>query len=178
MHGILISLYLAFSPFRQTYIFGHCHHSRFSRIRILNCYHITSQVISCHIIKTIADGEGQQSQVISFRIVPHHVSSHHILLYRVTYCHILSHHVTHCHIKWQFVTTSRQSPMEEDNRAKQPPGSSLSVHVQHPKNLGRAMSSWSSISSMSTRPSALGMSDPIWGPLIHIFVDEKKKCKG
>ena len=27
-----------------------------------------------------------------------------------------------------------------------------------------------------TRPSALGMSDPIWGPLIHIFVDEKKKC--
>ena len=25
-----------------------------------------------------------------------------------------------------------------------------------------------------TRPSALGMSDPIWGPLIHIFVDEKK----
>ena len=29
-----------------------------------------------------------------------------------------------------------------------------------------------------TRPSALGMSDPIWGPLIHIFVDEKKKCKG
>ena len=26
----------------------------------------------------------------------------------------------------------------------------------------------------STRPSALGMSDPIWGPLIHIFVDEKK----
>ena len=26
-----------------------------------------------------------------------------------------------------------------------------------------------------TRPSALGMSDPIWGPLIHIFVDEKKK---
>ena len=29
-----------------------------------------------------------------------------------------------------------------------------------------------------TRPSALGMSDPIWGPLIHIFVDEKKKCEG
>ena len=29
-----------------------------------------------------------------------------------------------------------------------------------------------------TRPSALGMSDPIWGPLIHNFVDEKKKCKG
>ena len=26
----------------------------------------------------------------------------------------------------------------------------------------------------TTRPSALGMSDPIWGPLIHIFVDEKK----
>ena len=26
----------------------------------------------------------------------------------------------------------------------------------------------------STRPSALGMSDPIWGPLIHILVDEKK----
>ena len=25
-----------------------------------------------------------------------------------------------------------------------------------------------------TRPSALGMSDPIWGPLIHIFADEKK----
>ena len=25
-----------------------------------------------------------------------------------------------------------------------------------------------------TRPSALGMSEPIWGPLIHIFVDEKK----
>ena len=25
-----------------------------------------------------------------------------------------------------------------------------------------------------TRPSALGMSDPIWEPLIHIFVDEKK----
>ena len=22
------------------------------------------------------------------------------------------------------------------------------------------------------------MSDPIWGPLIHIFVDEKKKCEG
>ena len=30
----------------------------------------------------------------------------------------------------------------------------------------------------STRPSALGMSDPIWGPLIHILVDEKKKCEG
>ena len=30
----------------------------------------------------------------------------------------------------------------------------------------------------ATRPSALGMSDPIWGPLIHIFVDEKKKCEG
>ena len=29
-----------------------------------------------------------------------------------------------------------------------------------------------------TRPSALGMSNPIWGPLIHIFVDEKKKCEG
>ena len=29
-----------------------------------------------------------------------------------------------------------------------------------------------------TRPSALGMSDPIWGSLIHIFVDEKKKCEG
>ena len=28
-----------------------------------------------------------------------------------------------------------------------------------------------------TRPSALGMSDPIWGPLIHIFVDEKKNEK-
>ena len=28
--------------------------------------------------------------------------------------------------------------------------------------------------SKITRPSALGMSDPIWGPLIHIFVDEKK----
>ena len=27
---------------------------------------------------------------------------------------------------------------------------------------------------LGTRPSALGMSDPIWGPLIHIFVDEKK----
>ena len=27
---------------------------------------------------------------------------------------------------------------------------------------------------MTTRPSALGMSDPIYGPLIHIFVDEKK----
>ena len=28
--------------------------------------------------------------------------------------------------------------------------------------------------NFQTRPSALGMSDPIWGPLIHIFVDEKK----
>ena len=28
--------------------------------------------------------------------------------------------------------------------------------------------------SKKTRPSALGMSDPIWGPLIHIFVDEQK----
>ena len=28
--------------------------------------------------------------------------------------------------------------------------------------------------SLQTRPSALGMSDPIWGPLIHIYVDEKK----
>ena len=28
--------------------------------------------------------------------------------------------------------------------------------------------------SFLTRPSALGMSDPIWGPLIHIFVEEKK----
>ena len=28
--------------------------------------------------------------------------------------------------------------------------------------------------SKKTRPSALGMSDPIWGPSIHIFVDEKK----
>ena len=26
-----------------------------------------------------------------------------------------------------------------------------------------------------TRPSALGMSDPIWGPLVHVFVDEKDK---
>ena len=26
----------------------------------------------------------------------------------------------------------------------------------------------------TTRPSALGMSDTIWGPLIHIFVDEMK----
>ena len=25
-----------------------------------------------------------------------------------------------------------------------------------------------------TRPSALGMSDPIWGPLIQSFVDEKR----
>ena len=33
-------------------------------------------------------------------------------------------------------------------------------------------------SSFKTRPSALGMSDPIWGPLIHIFVDEKKNWKG
>ena len=39
MHGILISLYLAFSPFRQTYIFGHCQHSRFSHLRILTGYH-------------------------------------------------------------------------------------------------------------------------------------------
>ena len=29
-----------------------------------------------------------------------------------------------------------------------------------------------------TRPSAFGMSDPIWGPLIHIFVDEKKNWEG
>ena len=29
-----------------------------------------------------------------------------------------------------------------------------------------------------TRPSALGMSDPTRGPLIYIFVDEKKKCEG
>ena len=29
-----------------------------------------------------------------------------------------------------------------------------------------------------TRPRPLGMSDPIWGPLIHIFVDEKKNCEG
>ena len=28
--------------------------------------------------------------------------------------------------------------------------------------------------AVETRPSALGMSDQIWGPLIHIFVDEKK----
>ena len=28
--------------------------------------------------------------------------------------------------------------------------------------------------SQSTRPSALGMSYPIWGPLIYIFVDGKK----
>ena len=28
-----------------------------------------------------------------------------------------------------------------------------------------------------TRPSALGMSDPIWGPLIHIFVDERRSAK-
>ena len=34
------------------------------------------------------------------------------------------------------------------------------------------------IAIFQTRPSALGMSDPIWGPLIHIFVDEKKKCGG
>ena len=32
--------------------------------------------------------------------------------------------------------------------------------------------------TIKTRPSALGMLDPIWGPLIHIFVDEKKKCEG
>ena len=29
-----------------------------------------------------------------------------------------------------------------------------------------------------TRPSAIGMSDPIWGPLILFFVDDKKKCEG
>ena len=29
----------------------------------------------------------------------------------------------------------------------------------------------------STRPSALGMSDPIWGPLIHISVDEKEEVR-
>ena len=34
------------------------------------------------------------------------------------------------------------------------------------------------VAAYQTRPSALGMSDPFWGPLIHIFVDEKKKCKG
>ena len=28
--------------------------------------------------------------------------------------------------------------------------------------------------SKGTRPSALGMSDPIWEPLIHMFVEEKK----
>ena len=28
-----------------------------------------------------------------------------------------------------------------------------------------------------TRPSALGMSDPIWGPLIYIFVDERRSAK-
>ena len=44
--------------------------------------------------------------------------------------------------------------------------------------IGHAMSHQSD--KLSTRPSALGMSesDPIWGPLIHIFVDEKKKCEG
>ena len=30
---------------------------------------------------------------------------------------------------------------------------------------------------LQTRPSALGMSDPILGPLIHIFVDEKKNMR-
>ena len=30
------------------------------------------------------------------------------------------------------------------------------------------------IAVIGTRPSALGMSDPIWGPLINIFVDVKK----
>ena len=32
-------------------------------------------------------------------------------------------------------------------------------------------------SPSTTRPSALGMSDPIWGPLIHIFVDERRSAK-
>ena len=31
---------------------------------------------------------------------------------------------------------------------------------------------------VKTRPSALGMSDPIWGPFIHVFVDEKKDWEG
>ena len=30
------------------------------------------------------------------------------------------------------------------------------------------------VRARKTRPSALGMSDPIWGPLIHIFVDKEK----
>ena len=31
---------------------------------------------------------------------------------------------------------------------------------------------------MRTTPSALGMPDPIWGPLFYIFVDEKKNWEG
>ena len=37
---------------------------------------------------------------------------------------------------------------------------------------------WQCARAGLTRPSALGMSDPIWGLLIHISVDEKKKCEG
>ena len=98
----------------------------------------------------------------------HIVTSCEILSHIVTPSDLLSHHVTHCHIKWQSVRTSRQSPMEEDNRAKQPPGSSLSVHVQHPKNLGRAMSStssmssWASFSSISSTSSTSSI--PSWLP--------------
>ena len=33
------------------------------------------------------------------------------------------------------------------------------------------------LETVLSRPSALGMSDPIWGPLIHIFVDERRSAK-
>ena len=34
------------------------------------------------------------------------------------------------------------------------------------------------VDEIYTRPSALVMSDPIWGPLFHMFVDEKKNWEG
>ena len=43
---------------------------------------------------------------------------------------------------------------------------------------GRGELALEQVEAFETRPSALGMSDPIWGPLIHIFVDDKKKCEG
>ena len=57
------------------------------------------------------------------------------------------------------------------------PGNSALLSRSHVTNEAKATEgpAWG---YLETRPSALGMSDPIWGPLIHIFVDEEKKCEG
>ena len=80
MHGILISLYLAFPPLRQTYIFGHCQHSRFSRICILNSYHHyqPSHITSHHQDNRRWKKTTEPSHILQCRAAPCLITSHHV----------------------------------------------------------------------------------------------------